>query len=85
MKFQIYVSGRVQKVFKLKPKNIEHDSEVDLSQEWFGVWRCEHYGEDPIGSNAFIFTNMTTYFAIVVGVPKNGEFGELLFRFLELW
>ena len=81
MNFQIYLSGRVQKVFKLKPKNIEHDSKVDLSQEWIDVWRCEHYGTDPVGSNAFIFTNMATYFVIVVGVSKDAPFGDLLFGF----
>jgi hypothetical protein len=42
----IYLSGRVQKLYKIKPADMGKEADTSLSSDWWSVWRCEHLASD---------------------------------------
>ncbi len=64
---RIYLSGRVQKLFGLKPSALVKDTETENAPStWLSLWRCEHLTSDDSGQHLFLFTHATTFFSIVV-------------------
>lgn len=66
LNLDIYLSGYVQKLYKIKPTNIPKASDITLRTEWWSLWRCEHLVSDPEDKHLFVFTNAASYFTIIV-------------------
>lgn len=84
MNFQIYVSGRIQKLFKLKAKEITHESKLALSPNWLEVWRCEHVISDRQNTHLCVFTNVATYYSILLTSQEPHDFRNTVGIFCSL-
>lgn len=91
LNLDIYLSGRVQKLYKVKLSAMVKESDVVLHSEWWSVWRCEHLTSDENDRHVFVFTNAASYFTILVyqeGLSLDGMLlqfhKELLFKLNEL-
>ena len=62
----IYLSGRVQKLYKIKPADMVKEADTSLGPDWWSVWRCEHLASDKDDKHVFLFTNATCYYSILV-------------------
>jgi hypothetical protein len=66
LNLDIYLSGYVQKLYKIKQAGIQKESEITLRSEWWSVWRCEHLASDEEDKHVFVFTNAASCFTILV-------------------
>lgn len=67
MNLQIYFSAATQKYFGISPTDLPKDSEVDLSSDWWSLWRCDFLASSEDESERlFIFTNEATRFSLIV-------------------
>lgn len=84
LNFDIYLSGRVQKLHGLKPADLQKEADITLRPDWWSVWRCEHLVSDKDGKHLFIFTNATCYYSIIV-FRDTLELVGLLQQFQKRW
>lgn len=84
LNFDIYLSGRVQKLHGLKPANLQKEAEITLHSDWWSVWRCEHLASDKKGTHLFVFTNATSYYSLIVH-RDSLEIQGLLLKFQKQW
>ncbi|MFT4546937.1 MAG: hypothetical protein ACI9MB_000882 [Verrucomicrobiales bacterium] len=86
MKFQIYLSGSVQKHFGLAAKDVPHNSDVEPEGDWWARWRFEFVLSAGGGSqHVFLATNEESYYSFVLLLDDGKGIGGLVSRFLDHW
>ncbi len=78
---QIYLSGRVQQHYGIKPTQLRKDTEIaDQPSTWLSLWRCDHILSDKTDQHLFLFSHATSFFSIVV-YQKGIDFNQLINQF----
>ncbi len=67
--FSIYLTGRLQKHFGIKTKDIQHDSEATTPTDRHLLWRMDHLVSRPDGrQHLFIATNAASLYSFLLPI-----------------
>lgn len=84
--FNLYLTGRAQKHFGLKTKDIQHDSEATIAPDWHLLWRMDHLVSQPDGSqHLFIVTNAASLYSFLIPINGDGSFEDVISIFYQYW